>query len=418
MPRGRLGGWAEVIRVAFTPPYRNYMFANIGDDIGTWMFRTTIGWVVWSLSESPALLGLITIAMLGPNVVLGLFGGVLADHYDRRTVIRITHASSGALMILLAGLVAIDLINLTIVFTILILRGIVNALAQASSKAIVPRLVPAADLGTAVALNSVTFNIATFIGPPIAGFIIAAGGGATSMLIAGLLTLSYVWALLAIPPEPPAETATRSAFGYMTDIVEGLRHCWNRALLRALFVLHFTFAALMRPFLDFIPGIADQIFGGGIVEIAWLTGSVGVGAVVGGLWLARNGERAMLARIALAAAIVLGFAIAATVWLPWLALGVAANFVVGFSSIARGAAIQTMTQLAAEERMRGRIMAVYSTIMNGGAVFGGLAMGLVAEFVGLRDAITVGVVAALVVWALMRSHLLRETAAFEEAPTP
>jgi predicted MFS family arabinose efflux permease len=395
--------WAEVARVVWTQPFRTFLIASSADDLGNWMFRTTTAWLVWDMTRSPALLGMITIAMLGPSALFGLFGGVLADRFDRATVIRVMHGFCGATLATMGVLHALGWLGVVDVFVILVVRGIAHALANSSRKAILFQLVAPADIGTAITLNSVLGNLAMFVAPPIAAAAIALVGPSLALILASFLVVIYVWAIPALGDEddekPPAG-------GYLADLTDGIVYCWKNPLLRVLFTLHLMGAALARPFMDFIPGIAEQIFSRGIDAVAYITSSIGIGAVIGGLWLAQRRPREGLPIVAIAGASIQCVAMITLVWIPILPIGLVLTTIIGAVMTTRAAAVQTITQLTVESSMRGRSMSVYVTTMHAGIVIGGLGTGLVAEAIGFRYALMIAACLSLAIIILIRSAVM------------
>lgn len=409
MPTVLSDRWLNVATLATTPPFRDFLAGRMLAATGVWVFRVTTGWSVWSMTQSPAMLGVATFLLLAPQMILAPFSGVIADRRDRRFVLVVTHAVSGAMKMVVGGFALGGLLTIELLLPLLVVVGSVGAFSQASAKTIVTAFVVDDDLATAVSLNSVVFNLAGFIGPAIAGAVIALAGAAWGFALSGLLALGFVASLRRIPALPPEDTSKMRPM--LVDLGEALRAAGNDPLLRPLLALHLASATLARPFLEFIPAIVGQGFRGGAGEVALLTSCVGVGSVVGGLWLAQRDNSAGMLPVVLGAMLSLGVALIALAWTPLFPLALALAFVAGFGMIARAASIQSMVQLESPPGMRGRIVSFYGLILNGGSILGALAIGLVAELVGIRIALTLSVLCALAVWWRLRAPLKSAVAA-------
>ncbi len=171
--------------------------------------------------------------------------------------------------------------------------GIVVGTMQAARHAIVPSLVPAEHLGSAVAINSICANVARFIGPAVAGLIISGAGVAAAFAAAALGHVAFVVALLAIRPD---ENSKRGHQGVVVDLVEGFRYVFHHATIGRLLAIEVILGFCARPVIELLPGFAGAVFERGASGLAILTSSIGIGAILGGLWLAqRSGVRGLAA---------------------------------------------------------------------------------------------------------------------------
>src|SRR6266567_3648236 len=176
----RTGGFDNVSRAFAHRNYRVYVSGNSISLVGWWLQRVAVGWLAWTLTHSGTWLGLVSLADFLPVLFLSPFAGVLADRRDRVWIIRITQLAGCAQASLLAVLVATDLITIHLLFTLVLLLGIASAISQPSRLALIPALVDRASLPSALAINSVLFNLARFVGPAIAGILIAEVGIASA----------------------------------------------------------------------------------------------------------------------------------------------------------------------------------------------------------------------------------------------
>lgn len=406
--------WQRVARIAGTPPLRDYIVARLLDVIGKWMFRLTNSWVVWQLTQSPAMVATAVFCLLAPGLLLEPIGGLIADRFDRRRTMALTSIASGLLNAVIAVMAFSGILRIDVLLVLLLSYGTINAISHASGKTIVTAFVPKHELPTAVSLNAVTFHTAQFIGPALAGIVIATLGTAAAYLICALLTFTFVAGLARIPPLPPIpETAPQ---GVVAALRAGLFHVLYDPLLRLLFVLHIAFATLGRPFIEFIPAFVDQVFAGGAGSVAVVTSAVGIGSLMGGLWLAGRDNSRGLLPVALGAMPALALAMLLFTWSPSFWFMVLMALAAGIGMNARASSIQSMLQLEAAPDFRGRVVALYSVLMDLGAISGAFFIGVLAELAGLQIAISISVLLALAAWWLVRAPLQRAAAARAASP--
>lgn len=397
-----LSRWREVAAVATTAPLRQYLAGRVFATTSAWVFRVTAGWAVWELTRSPALLGVTTFLMLAPSMVLAPWAGVLADRWDKRRLMFWAHLLSALLKSAVALLAFAGLLSVGTLLPMIVAVGCAGALTQAAAKTIVSALVEEDDLATAISLNSVIFNVSGFIGPALAGVAVATAGVSAGFALAAASTALFLLSLRALPALP-GESGREASIA--EQLAEGLRYTFGDPLLKLLLALHLASATLARPFLDFVPALVATLFGGGTSQSASIVSASGLGAVVGGLWLAQRRGTASLLPVVLGAMVLLGVLLIALAWNPWFPLAVVLAFLAGGCMIARAAAIQTMIQMHAAPELRGRAVSFYGLILNAGSILGALAIGFLAELLGISIALTLSVSAALVAWALLRQPL-------------
>jgi MFS family permease len=397
------GRFDRLARVALRPPLGPYLAGRFLAMTGAWVFRVAVGWTVWDLTRSTAMVGLATLAMLGPEMLLAPFSGALADRHDRRRLLVVTHAMTGSLKVLIAGIGWLGGLSIWPLLGLVALVATASGVSQASAKAIVGSMVEEADLATAISLNSVLFNLAGFIGPVIAGAILGLSGPGAAFALSGLLSFAFLLAMRLVPAIPnPARREAR----FLDDLRAGAIYVWRDRFIGPLCLLHIASATLARPFMEFIPAMAQLFHQGGATLVGLLTSAVGFGAICGGLWLAQRNNSNGVMRVVLMAYSALAGLLLAFVWLRSLpvAMGVAA--LIGFSMIVRAAGMQTLLQSAADAAFRGRVMAVYMMILNGGSILGAVLIGFLAERIGLAWAFTLSVSLAMAVLLRLRAPLL------------
>lgn len=399
-------GLTKIIDTLRSPNYGSYVVGNGTSLVGTWMQRIAIGWLTWELTGSPFWLGIIAFADLFPAVIIGPFGGVIADRHSKLRLVQISQFLSCVQAVTLFGLSVagrVDVISLALLSLFL---GTVTALNQPARLALIPSLVQPRHLNSAIGINSVIFNLARFIGPAISGVIIA--GGHVSWVFA-LNALSFAFFLvillrlkLTVPATPP-----RKRKRLWADLTDGIIYAARDPHITVLLLLLIAIGIGARPLVELLPGLAAAVFGGGPQTLALLTSTFGCGAIVGGLWLAGRDARGNLAAIVNSAAFVLAGALLLFVSAPSLWIALPAVAVLGLTMVITGAGIQTLLQLGVDTDMRGRVLSLYGLIIRGGPAIGALGMGFLAEFFGLRWPIAGGavLVALVAFWltARMRS---------------
>ncbi len=365
------------------------------------MQRIGVGWLAWELSHSGAVLGLVAFADLFPTIMIGPFGGALADRLDRLRMLRIAQMLIMLQAMVLFVLTITGLITVELLLALVLLGGIVVGFNQPARLALAPSLVPRSDLATAVAINSIVFNLARFVGPAFAGLVIVWFGIGTVFALNALSFLAFLFALSRLRLEPLAMggQAQRSMLG---AIGEGLRYTVRHPGIGPLLLLHALLAVSARPFFELLPGFASDVFGRGAEGLAMLGSAVGLGAVAGGLWLAQRHEAARLTNVALGSSFlvtmsVLGFAL--TTWFP---VALACVALAGLGMVVAGVGTQTLMQTSVEEAMRGRVLSLFGLIFRGGPAVGALVMGAASEVVGLQAPLAtgcvIGLVASVLIW--------------------
>ena len=385
-----LAGFARITRALQNPNYGIYTAGNSVSLIGTWMQRVAVGWLTWQLTGSGAWLGAMAFADLFPTVLIGPFAGAAADRWDRRRALRAGQSLMLAQALVLFALTATGLITIWLLLALTLFAGVVVAFNQPTRLALIPSLVRREDLAAAVATNSIIFNSARFLGPAAAGVIIVTGGVAAAFAANAACTAALVLALSRIRLADRGRDRGARRGGLLAEVGEGLGYAARHRGIAPLLLLLFAAGLCARPFVELLPGFADAVFRSGAEGLATMTSSVGLGAIAGGLWLARRDGQDGLAAVALASPLVLalalfGFVASDRFWLALPSLAVA-----GFAMVAGGVGTQTLLQLAVEGRLRGRVLALYGLIFRGGPALGALVMGALSEVFGLRLPLAAG----------------------------
>jgi MFS family permease len=410
-----IGGFDNVARAFAHRNYRVYVSGNSISLIGWWLQRVAVGWLAWTLTHSGTWLGLVSLADFLPVLVLSPFAGVLADRHDRVRLIRISQLAGCAQASLLALLVATDAITIELLFALVLLLGIASALAQPARLALIPNLVDRASLPSALAINSVIFNAARFIGPAIAGVLIAEVGIAAAFAANAVGYIAFQISLAKLRDLPPLPVAERQ--GAIRSSVEAYAYASRHPGIGPMLLLFAVTTIGTRGFIELFPGFADSVFGRGPQGLAMLTSTVGLGAICGGVWMVLRPAIAGLAAVVLGHTLLMSLAVLAFTATDRFYLALPCVFVAGAAMTITGTGAQTLIQAAVDAGMRGRVMALYGMIFRAGPAVGAVLMGTASEHLGLRLPLAIGALVSCGFWLSTRLHHQRIAAALEAAPT-
>lgn len=385
--------WTDFSAVKRTFAHRafaRYAAANSLSLTGFWVQRLAVGWLAWDLSHSGFWLGAVVFAELVPVVVIGPFGGVLADRINRVRLSLVCQCLFVVQAALLCFLSAANAITIELLVVLTLIQGVLAGLNQPARLALIPSLVAKDDIITAVAINAIIFNLARLVGPAVAGLMISTLGPAAAF---AFNAASYLWfiqvlfTLLTLPQEPGAGRGR-----VISQIAEGVRYAACHPMIGPLLLIVATSSLFARPLAELLPGIADTVFGRGADGLAILVSSVAFGAVAGSLWLAKRSDMQGMTRVILAALLVAGVsdALAVTLGLFWLAAVLLAMF--GVALVILGAGTQSMIQANVAPEMRGRVLSFNGLILRGGPALGALIMGWAGDHVGLGPPLVVGAI--------------------------
>ena len=389
------------VGLAFTHRnYRIYASGNAVSLIGIWMQRVAVGWLAWTLTHSGAWLGIISMAEFFPVVFLSPIAGALADRRDRVGIIRVTQIAGSVEASLLALLVYTGAITIEMLFALTLLLGVFNAVAQPSRLALIPALVDRPALPSALAINAIIFNAARFVGPAVAGVVIAkvsvgaAFAANAATYIAFLIAMTNLRGLPALPVGATQSVlkASAEAYGYAS------RHPGIAPML-----LLFTVTTIgTRGFVELFPGFADKVFERGPEGLATLTSTVGIGAIFGAIWMLLRPAIAGLTGLVLGNTLVISLAILAFTATDRFYFALPCVFLAGSAMTITGIGAQTLIQAAVDIRMRGRIMALYGMIFRAGPAVGAVLMGSLSGHLGLRLPLAAGAIVSCGFWLFTR----------------
>jgi MFS family permease len=362
------------------PAFRRFLFGHFVSLVGTWLQSVAQSWLVYRLTGSPLLLGLVGFAGQLPVFLLGPLAGVAADRWDRRTTLIATQSLALVQAVVLGALTLSGSVTVAHVFVLASLLGCVNAFDVPVRQSFVVEMVGKDDLPNAIALNSSAVNAARLIGPAAAGVLVAAVGEGWCFVLNSASYLAVLWALqgMRLAPGPRAPHAASAP----AEIAEGFRFAARAGPVRALLALVGLVSLVGLPYSVLLPVFADRVLGGGPRVLGLLVGATGAGALAGALVLAARGSARGLSRWVVGAAAGFGAGLVALSLSRVLVLSVVLLVAVGFCMITLLAAANTLLQTLAPDSFRGRVMALFSMMFLGMAPFGALLAGALAERIG------------------------------------
>ena len=378
--------------------YRLFVIGNLTSNIGLWTQRVALGWLTWELTHSTGWLGAVAFAEAAPLLLFSLIAGAVIDRVDYFKLLRITQALSLLYAVAMAVLTLAGLMNIWILFSIVLIRGAVVSFNRPSRMTVIFSLVGRDLLSSAVALNSVIFNISRFIGPAVGGaLIVVFGVGWTFAVCAGLffiftLTLHMISTRVASPP-------VREHRSMMVEMADGLRYTLNHRGICVQMAILFVIGFFGKPITDLLPGFVGKVFERGPDGLAILTGIYGLGAMAGAFWMiSRDKGVKGLTTLSIVAILMVAFGLLMFVATDnfWLACPFTA--VIGFAFIVQNIANQTLIQMSSEPAMRGRVISIHALVQHFVPAVGALIMGFIADQFGLRGPVAFGAVICVILW--------------------
>ncbi len=401
-PLERTSLWQRTFAALRHPNYRLWFFGQLVSLVGTWMQITAQSFLVFELTHSTAYLGFVGFANGLPSWLFMLYGGVVADRVSRRRLLVVTQSAMLVLALVLAVLSFTELVRPWHVVVLALLLGTVNAFDAPAGQAFVFDLVDREDVTNAIALNSSQFNLATVVGPTVAGLTYAAFGPAWCFGLNGVSYLAVIAALLAmrLPNREPAAVAS-SAF---TQLKQGVRYTLGNPILRSLVVIQGVTALVGMAYATLLPAWAVAVLGGDATTNGLLQSARGAGSLLGALMiaaLAHIGRRGRWLTLGTFSFPILVLVFAAVRSLP---LALVTLVGVGWSSLLLFNSANTLVQSHVADEMRGRVLAIFSLTFFGGMPLCALWAGPLADKIGPPLTLTVSagilVIAAVLYWAV------------------
>ena len=389
--------------------YRNYRLFFIGQGlslIGTWMTQMAMAWLVYRITRSVLMLGVIGFSSQIATFLLAPVGGVLADRWNPHRILVVTQILAMIQSLALAGLALTGVITVWEVVGLSVAQGLVNAFDIPARQSFVVDLVEEKkDLSNAIALNSSMFNGARLLGPPIAGAVIAIGGEGLCFLIDAISYLAVIGTLLAMRALPKPVEAKKAPI--LREVVQGIQYAASVVPIRVLllFVAFLSFAGMSYGVL--MPAFAKETLHGNPNVFGWLMGSTGFGALCGSIYLASRKSVRGLVRLTVWSAFIFGIGLMAFAFARVLWVSLALLFVIGFGMIVQMAASNTILQTIVDDDKRGRVMSLFMMAFMGMTPWGSLAVGGLAHWIGISNTFLLSGASCVIGAAVLASQLPR-----------
>jgi MFS family permease len=375
------------------PNYRRYYGGQSISLIGTWMQMTAQSWLVYTLTHSGAMLGVIIALQTLPVLILGPYGGVVADRVDKRRMMIALQSAMGVQALILGVLTVTGAIRVWEIGILAALLGVNNAFENPARQSFMMELVGSEHLRNAVSLNSVLVNVARSIGPAIAGILIATVGDGECFLINAA---SFIPVVLTLTSMDTSQLATVTpAPRARGQLREGLRYIRSTPTLAVPLVMMAVAGCLTYEFQVSLPVMADRGLRAGATGFGFMTAAMGFGAVIGGLLVAARGKIGL--RPLVLSALGFGTALALATVAPDLPLELVALAIAGAGSIAFMSMGNSTLQLNSAPEMRGRVMSLWFVAFQGSTPIGGPLVGLTMAAIGPRAGLGLGATVALLV---------------------
>jgi len=395
--------------------YRKFFFGQTTSLVGTWMQSTAQSWLVLVLTHSATDIGWVVALQTLPVLVLGPYGGVIADRVDKRKFMIVLQIFMALQAAVLATLSLTHHASYLAVCVLAVILGLNNSFENPSRQAFIMEMVGAGELRNAVSLNSTMNNVARAVGPAVAGLLIASVGEGWCFALNALSFVAVVGSLMAMDTGQliPAERTARAK----GQLREGFRYVRANPQIALPLLMMALVGTLAYEFQVTLPVMAERVFHGNSAIYGYMTAAMGIGAILGGLVTAARGKTGLRALIN--AALVFGVTIAFAAFAPLLALDLAALALVGYGSISFLSMANSTLQLRTDPQMRGRVMALWAVAFMGSTPLGGPLIGWLTSLFGARVGLAVGAgscVAAAAIGALGLRRVRRRRASLVAVP--
>jgi MFS family permease len=371
--------------------HRNLRLFFLGHGIslvGTWMQQVAMSWLVYRTTNSELLLGVIAFAGQFPGLILAPFAGALVDHWNRHRIVVVSQILLMIQATVLAVLVITERVEVWHLISLAAFSALVNGADIPARQSLLVRLVGGTqDLPNAIALNSSMFNAARLVGPAVAGLLIGWVGEGPVFVLNAVSYLAVIGGLLAM--RLPADRGWSSA-PMFDHIREGMAYAWGHVATRDMLILFAGVSLVGVPYVVLLPAFARDVLGGDARTLGLLTSCAGLGALIGGLWLAARDSLSGIGLVVIRATGALGaaliaFAASRQLWLSAIVLVAS-----GFALMLATASINTVIQTLVSDRMRGRVMSLYAMSFIGVTPIGSLIGGAIATRLGAPITVAVG----------------------------
>ncbi|NTV98672.1 MAG: MFS transporter [Chlorobiaceae bacterium] len=369
--------------------FRLYFTGQIVSMIGTWLQMVAQGWLVYDMTHSAFWTGATAAASSLPTLFLSLFGGVIVDRYNRKTILLWTQAASMLLAFVLGTFTLAGSVTVTIILVLAFLLGCVAAVSTPAVQAFLSEMVDRDQLHSAVALNAAIFNASRVIGPAIAGLTIAWIGAGGAFMANGLSYLAVIVALLAIRTQTPPVNQD-AHLPALQSIREGIVYTWQHPILRTIILFVSVISIFGWSFMSMLPVVARDTFRMGSDGMGYLYSAFGIGSLAGTVLVSMSSGKVRATLLVTGGILLFSLALTAFTFTTEQWVAFAFLFIAGIGLLSAFATMTATVQRLVEDRYRGRVMSIYLMVLMGFMPIGNLQVGLLAEHFGTAVAIRTG----------------------------
>ncbi|ANH81097.1 MFS transporter [Niabella ginsenosidivorans] len=386
--------------------YTLYFIGRSVSQFGTWMQRTAVVWVVYSMTHSAWMLGLTVFAEQFPSFLFSAFGGVAADRHDRFKIINITQVSSMIQAVLLAILVITRHGGVWEILTLSVILGIINAYDVPARQSMINEMVAdPADLPSALSLSAAMASLSKLLGPALSGIILEKFGPGTCFLI-NAASFGGVMLSIFFMKKPKKTDIQRTGKNVFAELAEGFRYLRQESSIGMVIVMLSITGLLVLPYDTLIPVYAKEIFKGNARTFGYISSFIGIGAVAGTVLLASLKKNASMRRMLLASTAILGIGLVCFSYTSSFVPAMGFAVVTGFGGVAQFTTCNIIVQSEASREMRGRAISILLTAIFGMLPLGSLLVGAVSEKIGAPNTILcqgiLGIIISFIFFRLLR----------------
>jgi MFS family permease len=381
--------------------YRLYFYGQSVSLIGTWMQRTAVSWVVYTLTHSSFMLGLSLFCLQFPSFLLSTVGGVISDRYNRFKVLLITQVASLVQSLLLAALVLTGHYKVWEILSISVILGTINAFDVPARQSMVYEMVDDKEhLPNALALNSTMVNLARLVGPAISGLVLQKYDAGACFLLNAASFLAVIMSLLRM--KLPTYVPALRKKDPVEDLVEGWQYMARTPAIARVILLLAAMSLLVIPFGTLLPIYAKVIFHGNAATFGLINSFIGLGAICGSLYLTSQNAGTEMARkkILRITTLIFGVGLILFSYTPWFPLAMVFAVVSGFGMMAQTTMTNTIIQTTVTPEMRGRVISYFAMAYFGMMPLGSLLIGAVSGFAGAPNTVLGSGITALILLAV------------------
>ncbi|HSZ86623.1 MAG TPA: MFS transporter [Puia sp.] len=402
---------------------RNYSLFFSGQSIsqiGTWMQRTAVSWVIYTMTHSTFMLGLAIFASQFPSFLFSLLGGIVADRHHRYKILLFTQTASLIQAVLLAILVLTKHYAVWEILSFSVILGIINAFDVPARQPLVHELISdKTELPNAMALNSSMVNLARLIGPALSGIVLQKFGAGICFLLNAVSFIAVIISLLLLKLPPYKKPLEKKKI--TSEFSEGFTYLKHTPSISMIILMLTAISLLVLPYDTLLPVFAKIIFKGDAVTFGYIYSFIGIGAIAGTFFLASLKAGTNLKIVLLINTIVMGIGLMFFSHVSYFPLAMFFAILSGFGAMSQGTICITIIQVNADANMRGRVISYLAMAMFGMLPLGSLLIGIISQHIGAPDAMFCQGIMALIIAAVFYNFLRKDkldkknTKEFEEA---